>query len=94
MPYLEGITHASDEAQLRIQKRIHEGYIKELADAYIRVAKINKYLIIVAPTYGVEDLDEAEQILITLSNARNNNDKTIELALDLLDHDRKVKTNG
>ena len=40
----------------------------------------------------MNELDAAEQILIKLSNDKNNSDATIELALNLLQWDRERKS--
>lgn len=63
---------------------------QHLADAYIHVAEANHYLVCVNPTYTADDLDAAEQILISRDNAADNKDAAIMLALDLLEHDRKA----
>lgn len=65
-----------------------------IADAYRIVAGVNHYLVRVDPVYTREELDEAEQILITVDNALDNKDKILKIALDLLEHDRKALDNG
>jgi hypothetical protein len=63
---------------------------EDLAEAYIHVARVNHYLVCVASGYTHDELDAAEQLLITRDNAANNNDAVLNLALDLLEHDRKA----
>ncbi len=62
---------------------------EHIAEAYLHVATVNHYLVVVSPAYTADELDAAEQILISKDNAADNADPTIVLALDLLQHDRK-----
>lgn len=62
---------------------------KHLADAFIRVAKANHYMVGVTADYSSDELDAAEQILIDAQNAipsqKGKLYSTLELALDLID---------
>ena len=62
---------------------------KDIVEAYLHVATVNHYLVVVSPVYTSVELNEAEQLLITMDNAANNTNPTVVLALDLLQHDRK-----
>lgn len=59
---------------------------KDLADAYVKVAQADHYLVCVA-NCSLDDLDAAEQILIGRSNVTD--DPVLELALDILEDNRK-----
>lgn len=61
----------------------------DIANAYISVARVNHYLVRVANCTR-EELDAAEQILITLNNAANNQDAVLNLALDIIEQDQKA----
>lgn len=61
-----------------------------LAEAFVHVSTVNHYLVGIVGAYTPEDLDGAEQLLITRSNAANNQDPVLELALDLVGHERLV----
>lgn len=63
---------------------------EHLAEAYVHVAMVNHYLVVVAPGYTEDDLDQAEQILISRDNEADNQEPALNLALDLLEHDRRV----
>jgi hypothetical protein len=62
--------------------------IQQLADAYVLVAKADHYMIGIIETVTADELDSAEQILIHLDNAADNQDATLNLALDCLANDR------
>jgi hypothetical protein len=58
---------------------------KHLAEAYVAVAVVDHYLVTVAG--AAADLEQAKQILISLDNAVNNENRTINRALDLIEMD-------
>lgn len=58
-----------------------------IADEYVAVAKANNYLVDVKGGHSLEELEAAEQLLITRDNAANNGDETLNLALDLIERD-------
>ena len=60
-----------------------------LAEAYLQVARADHYLVGVVPGYTLDELDAAEQILISIENASRIADPAIGLALDLIEYDRK-----
>lgn len=67
---------------------------KQLADAYEAIAKVNHYLvgIVARDEITLEDYDAAEQILIDRQNSRTEKSRSwnvLELALDILEYDRK-----
>ena len=62
---------------------------KDIVEAYLHVATVNHYLVVVSPVYTSVELNEAEQLLIAMDNAADNANPTVVLALDLLQHDRK-----
>lgn len=59
---------------------------EQLAEAWVRVATVNHYMVGIVEPYTIEELEAAYQILIDLSNASDNKDANIELALDLVNH--------
>jgi hypothetical protein len=59
---------------------------KHLAEAYVAVAVVDHYLVVVA-TAAAADLEQAKQILICLDNAVNNENRLISRALDLIEMD-------
>ena len=59
---------------------------QHIAEAYLHVATVNHYLVVVSPVYTSDELDAAEQILIATDNAEST--QTTKLALDLLELDR------
>ena len=58
-----------------------------LANAYILVAQVNHYLVQTVPCSD-DARDAAEQVLIEWDNAAGNADPVLNLALDILGHDR------
>lgn len=64
---------------------------KDIMQAYLRVAACNHYLVGVVGDFTQDELDEAEQMLITMSNDEGNKDPVTELALDLLEEAAKIK---
>ena len=67
---------------------------EHLAEAYIKVAQADHYLVCVAPECTEDDLDAAEQILISRDNAADNKDPVLNLALDILEDNRKELRQG
>lgn len=66
----------------------------DIAEAYMRVAKANHYLVTVDKSrLTLEELGQAEQLLIRGENAVSA-DKTVKLALDLCEHDIREKVQG
>lgn len=64
--------------------------IEQLADAFLHVATVNHYMVGIVEVYTPDELDGAEQLLITRSNSDNNENPDLELALDLIEHARLV----
>ncbi len=62
---------------------------EHLAVAFFKVAQANHYMVGIVIAYTVEEILDAEQILITQSNAANNTDEVIELALDLIENAKR-----
>jgi hypothetical protein len=62
---------------------------RHIALAFQRIAEANHYLVGFVGPASLSELQMAEQILIVRSNNENNNNKTIELALDLLQQEIK-----
>lgn len=62
---------------------------EQLADAFLAVAHADHYMIGITFQYDDQTLLQAEQILIDRSNAVDNADQTIELALDLVEHEKR-----
>lgn len=66
---------------------------EQLADAYLSIAQANHYMVGLVERVTVDERDEAEQILITWQNAGPQSGakyRQLNLALDVLDHDRKL----
>lgn len=63
---------------------------EQLAEAFVHVATVNHYQVGIVGSYTPEELDEAEQLIITRDNAADNKDPILELALDLMEHARLV----
>ena len=63
---------------------------EDLADAYVRVAQVNHYLVgvMLPPGFTLDDLDATEQVLISRDNAADNKSPVLNLALDLIEQDR------
>jgi hypothetical protein len=68
---------------------------EQLADAYEAVARANHYMVGIVEPCTADERDEAEQVLITRQNAlpqhRGRAHKRLDLALDLIAHDRDVQ---
>ena len=62
---------------------------EHLADAYEHVARVNHYLVTVVACSD-DERDAAEQVLITRDNAAGNKNKRLNLALDILENDRRM----
>ena len=65
---------------------------EQLADAYIKLARADHYMIGIIETVTADERDAAEQILITQQNSVANDTQVwaqLELALDVLENDRK-----
>ncbi len=62
---------------------------EQLADAFLLVARANHYMVGIVEAYTVEEILDAEQIIITWSNDADNEDKSIELALDLIEDTKR-----
>jgi hypothetical protein len=68
---------------------------QQLADAYLIVATANHYMVgIVEQNIKLIELSDAEQILISRSNAENNGNAATELALDLLQAELERRTRA
>jgi hypothetical protein len=63
---------------------------RHLAEAFIKTASVNHYLVQVMPGYSEDELNEAEQILIGLDNDQGNENPVLSLALDLIEFERKA----
>lgn len=59
----------------------------DLANAYVKAAQDDPYLVCVAPGASLEELQAAEQVLIERHNAIWYFDTALDLALDLIEHD-------
>lgn len=64
---------------------------EQLADAYMRLARANHYMLGITETVTDDELDAAEQILIPIEYGETRKAKLARLALDMLDHDRKAR---
>lgn len=70
---------------------------ERLANAYERIARSDHYMVGLVETVTEDERDAAEQILITPQNTRREvgsleqHVQVLDLALDLLEHDRKAQ---
>lgn len=69
------------------------GRATQLADAYEHIARTNHYMVGITETVTPEELDSAEQILITRQNAGKQSGRAyrrLNLALDLVEQARRA----
>lgn len=59
---------------------------QHLADAFVHVARANHYMVGVVDAYTSDELDAAEQLLISVENAPHGEHAHVELALDIVEH--------
>jgi hypothetical protein len=64
---------------------------EQLADAYVALAVANHYMLEVTHMVTQDEYDAAEQILIRRDNDANNADANLNVALDLLEADKKQR---
>jgi hypothetical protein len=57
----------------------------QIANAFVAIAEVNHYMVGFINVATREELEKAEQILIVRSNALNNKNSTLELALHLIE---------
>lgn len=70
---------------------------RQLADAFLSVARVNHYMVGIVEPFTADELDEAEQVLIGAQNALHPDEmewQHHELALDLVEHARKRKRDA
>lgn len=75
---------------LESEKVIMATRIEQLADAFLVVATVYHYMVGIVEPYTSDELDGAEQLLITRSNEQDNENPDLELALDLIEHARLI----
>jgi hypothetical protein len=59
---------------------------KHLADAYLLAAMVDHYLVRVTPATR-DEVETAQQILIMMDNAVNNENRCVSCALDMIEQD-------
>jgi len=59
---------------------------KHLADAYLLAAMVDHYLVRVTPATR-DEIATAQQILITMDNAVNSENRAVSCALDMIEQD-------
>jgi len=59
---------------------------KHLADAYLLAAMVDHYLVRVIPATR-DEIETAQQILIMMDNAVNNENRAVSCALDMIEQD-------
>lgn len=77
--------------RINTQKALNVVAVKQLAEAFVHIAKVNHYMVGLVHTYDIDDLDAAEQILIDRQNAgpqKGAQYKLLDRALDVLDAER------
>jgi len=62
---------------------------KNIATAFLAIARANHYMVGFINVATSDQLEKAKQILITWSNAKDNKDPELELALDLIEKEIK-----
>lgn len=62
---------------------------EQLADALIKVATANHYMVGIVEPFTDEELDGAEQLIITQDNATEPDNAITSLALDIIEHERQ-----
>ena len=61
----------------------------EIAYAFTKIASVDNYLVGFVGEVSLEELEEAEQILISWSNSEDNKNDITEYALDLIQYEIK-----